>query len=268
MNLIEIKNLQLKFQERTIFKNLNLTIPEGEFTSVLGPNGTGKSTLVKILLGLVPYEGYINIGRYNLEEAYYPKIRRIISAVFDDAQLHFLGETVRDDLAYTLENLEYSKEEMQKAIQKTASLFQIESILDKSSFELNNSERQKVAIASSLIHHPKILILDEALHQLNREDKKLILTILKYLNQTEKLTVILITHNIEDTLLSNRILVLHKGKIYMEGKKEEIFQREETLRKIGIDIPFIVELSNDLILYDLINKPYFDMEELVNDLWK
>lgn len=266
--MIEIKNVKLQYQERPIFKNLNLSIQTGEWISVLGPNGTGKSTLVKILLGLISYEGYINIDGYHLEKQYFPQIRRMMSAVLDDAQLHFLGETVRDDLAYTLENLEYSKTEIDKAILKMTSLFQLENILDKTCAQLNNSERQKVAIASSLIHMPKILILDEALHQLNIQDKKLVLNVLRYLNETEKLTVIMITHNIEDALLSDRIVILHKGKVYMEGKKEEVFKREETLRKIGIDIPFIVELSNDLILYDLIKKPYFDMEELVNDLWK
>lgn len=266
--MIEIKNLKLQYQEHLIFKNLNLSIQKGEWISILGPNGAGKSTLVKILLGLTSYEGYINIDGYNLEKQYFPQIRRTISAVLDDAQLHFLGETVRDDLAYTLENLEYSKIDMDKAILEIASLFQLENILDKTCAQLNNSERQKVAIASSLIHMPKIFILDEALHQLNIQDKKVVLNVLKYLNETKKMTIMMITHNIEDTLLSDHLVIIHKGKVYMEGKKEEIFQREETLRKIGIDIPFILELSNDLIAYDLIQKPHFDMEELVNDIWK
>ena len=121
-------------------------------------------------------------------------------------------------------------------------------------------------ISSSLIHKPKILLLDESIYKLNASDKKLIFKVLKEYQKEYKLTIILITHDLEDTLLSDNILVLDKGKIVMYDTKEKIYQ-DEKLEKLGFNLPFIVKLSHNLMLYDLLDKVYFDSGEVMDKLW-
>ena len=121
-------------------------------------------------------------------------------------------------------------------------------------------------IASALIHKPKILLLDESIYKLNASDKKLIFKVLKEYQKEYKLTIILITHDLEDTLLSDNILVLDRGKIVMYDTKEKIYQ-DEKLEKLGFNLPFIVKLSHNLMLYDLLDKVYFDSGEVMDKLW-
>ena len=133
-------------------------------------------------------------------------------------------------------------------------------------FHQSSSEKEKVMIASALIHKPKILLLDESIYKLNASDKKLIFKVLKEYQKEYKLTIILITHDLEDTLLSDNILVLDKGKIVMYDTKEKIYQ-DEKLEKLGFNLPFIVKLSHNLMLYDLLDKVYFDSGEVMDKLW-
>ena len=266
-SIIKIVNMSFKYKkEDYLFRNFNLEIKEGSFTTIIGKNGSGKSTLAKILIGLYKADGYISIDGYLLNDFYLKKIRRVFSVCFNDADSHFIGETVRDDLAFTLENLAYSNKEMIKSIEVIAKKFKLESILDKSPEELTNSEKEKVMIASSIIHKPKIILLDESIYKLTPSDKKLVFKLLKEYQKEYKLTVILITHDLEDTLYSDNIIVLDKGKIVMKGTKEEIY-KDETLEKLGFNLPFIVKLSHNLMLYDLLDRVYFDSGEVMNKLW-
>ncbi len=266
-NIIKIVNMSFKYNnEDYLFKKINLEIKKGTFTTIIGTNGSGKSTLAKILIGLYNYEGYIAIDGYLLNEFYLKKIRRIFSVCLSDANTHFIGETVRDDLAFTLENLEYSKKEMITSINKIAAKFKLEEVLDKTPEQLTNSEKEKVMIASSIIHCPKILLLDESIQKLNSSDKKLVLNILKEYQKEYQLTIILITHNLEDTLLSDNIIVLDKGKIIFHESKEKIYE-DEKLEKLGFSLPFIVKLSHNLKLYNLLDKVYFTSGEVINKLW-
>lgn len=266
-SIIKIVNMSFKYKkEDYLFRNFNLEIKEGSFTTIIGKNGSGKSTLTKILIGLYKADGYISIDGYLLNDFYLKKIRRVFSVCFNDADSHFIGETVRDDLAFTLENLEYSNKEMIKSIEVIAKKFKLESIIDKSPEELTNSEKEKVMIASSIIHKPKIILLDESIYKLTPSDKKLVFKLLKEYQKEYKLTVILITHDLEDTLYSDNIIVLDKGKIVMKGTKEEIY-KDETLEKLGFNLPFIVKLSHNLMLYDLLDRVYFDSGEVMNKLW-
>lgn len=264
--IIKVNNMSFKYEDNYLFKDFNLEIDESTFTSIIGMNGSGKSTLVKILIGLYKAEGYITVDGYLLNEQFMKKIRRIFSVCFSNSETHFIGETVKDDLAFTLENLEYFNDEMESLIEGISKKFKIDSILDKEPSLLTESEKVKVAIASSMIHKPKILLLDETIEKLNVADKKLIFKLLKEYQKKEKLTIILITHNLEDTLLSDRIIVLNDGKIIKDGSKEEIYN-DDYLEKKGFELPFIVKLSQNLMLYDLLDKVYFEEKEVMNRLW-
>lgn len=265
-SIITVKSMSFKYDNNYIFKDFDLEVQPESFVCIIGNNGSGKSTLAKILIGLYQAYGYITIDGYLLNNFYLKKIRRTFSVCFDSADEHFIGETVKDDLAFTLENLEYSKEDIDNAIKSISKKFKLEDILEKSPEELNSSEKEKVMIASALIHNPKILLLDESIHKLNASDKKLVFKILKEYQKEQKLTIILITHNLEDTLYADRIIVLNKGKIILDETKEEIY-KDDKLEKLGFKLPFIIKLSHNLILYNLIDKIYFDEKELVGKLW-
>ena len=155
---------------------------------------------------------------------------------------------------------------MENTIANIAKKFKIDHILEESPDKLTNSEKEKIAIASAIIHNPKILLLDESIHKLNINDKKLVFRILKDYQKEKGLTIILITHNLEDTLDSDRIIVLDKGKIILDNTKENIY-KDDKLEKLGFKLPFIIKLSHNLMLYDLIEKIYFDEKELVDKLW-
>ena len=266
-NIIRIDKLNFKYKDKQIFNNLNLNIEKGSFVSIIGPNGSGKSTLIKILTGLLKYDGYINIDGYHLNDFYLKEIRRKIGVVFDNPDNHFVSELVIDDLAFSLENLQYDKEEMTIAINKIAKEFKIENILYMEPCDLTNSEKQKVAIAGSLIFNPKILILDEALHQLTSKDKDDILKILKKYQKERNLTIIMITHNLENTLYSDRIIVLNEGDIYLDGILKKVYENKEKLSKLKLNLPFIINLSYKLQEENIIDKIYINEKELMEDLW-
>lgn len=266
-SMIKIRNMSFSYKDKVIFNDFNLDIKEGSFVSLIGRNASGKSTLSKILVGLLKYIGYININGFLLNNENIKEIRRYISLCNDDLDSYFIGETIKDDLAFSLENLEYSKKEMDDTIKNISSIFKIDDILEKVPSDLSNSDKVKCIIASSLIHNPKILILDEILEYLNPVDKKLVFKILKDYQKKKGLTIISITHNLEDTLLSDRIIVLDNGKIIKDDTKENIYS-DESLEKLGFSLPFVVKLSHNLILYDILDKVYFDMGKMVDEIWE
>lgn len=266
-SIIKIRSMSFKYNNTYIFKDFDLEIKPNSFVCIIGKNGSGKSTLVKALSGLNKASGYINVGGYLLNNSYAKYIRRIMSVCPSDINNYFIGESVRNDLAFSLENLEYSSKEIENCINNIAKKFKIENILDKSPLDINDSEKVKVMLASSLIHNPKILILDDILNKLNSSDKKLVFKILEEYKKKNKLTIILITNNLEDTLVSDRIIVLDNGKIIMDGSKEKIY-KDDKLEKMGFTLPFIVKLSHNLILYNLLDKVYFDEREAIDKLWK
>ena len=267
-NIIKIEKLNFKYKDKQVFNNLDLNIEKGSFVSIIGPNGSGKSTLIKILTGLLlDYNGYINVDGYNLNKFYLKEIRRKIGVVFDNPDNHFVSETVIDDLAFSLENLQYQEADITNSINEIAKIFKINDILYQEPRNLTNSQKQKVAIAGSLIFNPKILILDESLHQLTPSDKKEILNILKKYQKERNLTIIMITHNLENTLYSDRIVVLNEGKIYIDDSLEKVYKQKDKLSKLKLNLPFIVKLSYKLQEENIIDKVYIDSENLMEDLW-
>ncbi len=265
--MITIRNLTFKYRTKDMFDNVDMDIEKGKITSIIGPNGSGKSTLVKILVGLYRYNGKIEINNIPLLKDNRKEIRKNIGVVFTNPDNQFVAETVMDDIAFTLENMNYKKIDIRKKIEEVSKYLGIYDILECNPHDLNSNQKQLVSLASALVHDPKILILDEALTMLDLYDKEKILKILKELN-SKGLTILNISHDIEDTLISDKIYVLDKGKIVLSGTKEEVYKEEDKLHKLGFELPFMVELSNRLMFYDLIDHVIYDMEEMVDILWK
>ncbi len=265
--MISIKNLEFRYRNKELFNNLNIEIEDKKITSIIGKNGSGKSTLVKILIGLYRYNGNITIDGVSLLKDTIKEIRKKIGVVFTNPDNQFVAETVMDDIAFTLENMNYKKDDIRKKIEEVTKYLGIYDILEANPHDLNSNQKQLVSLASALVHEPKVLILDEALTMLDPYDKEKILKILKELNN-QGLTIINISHDIEDTMISDKIYVLDEGKIILEGTKEEVYKEEKLLHKLGFDLPFMVELSNRLMFYDLIEQPIYEMEKMVDVLWK
>lgn len=267
-NIIMIKNLNFCYDKNTIFKNFDLNIGKGEFVHIIGPSGSGKSTLVKILLGLIKTDSYINIYRMNLCDDNLRDIRDNIGVVFENPDNTFVCDTVRDEILFSLNNMQYAESTIKSKLNKVLTYVPIEDLLNRSLNSLSGGEKQLVALASSLIKEPKILILDEALSMIDGVTKKDILNILKRLNNEKKMTIINVTHDMEETVYGNRIVVLNHGKIILDNDKLNVYKEERVLKKIGLDLPFMVDLSNKLNYYGLVDDVILNMNEMVNHLWK
>lgn len=267
MAIISIRNLRFKYHNKSIFDNFNLEIEENKIISIIGPNGCGKSTLIKILVGLLKYNGAIDICGLPLIKSNIKEIRKKIGIVFENPENQFVAETVMDDIAFTLENMNWKRQDIKNKIEEVSKYLGIYDILECNPHDLNSNQKQLVSLASALVHNPEILILDEALTMLNPQEKDKVLEIVQELKK-KGLTIINISHDIEDTLISDEIIVMDSGKVVLKGTKEAVYLEEKTLSNLGFKLPFMVELSNRLMFYDLIDHITFDMKELVNELWK
>ena len=267
-DIIRISNLSFRYPNKFIFDKFDLNIKEGEWMSIVGPNGSGKSTLVKIILGLLKADGNIIVDNMLLSKDNLLPIRRKIGVVFENIDESFVGETVADDIAFALENLAYSQAEIKQMIQNVAATLNIEDLLGKEPHQLSGGERQKVVLASALVTKPKILIIDDALEMVDDNAKKEILRILKQLHKEMNLTIITITHSLEETYMANRMVVINKGKILIDGPLKDVLKEDKIFNRIGIEVPFMVDLSIKLQLYGLIDHIILDMDEMVNALWK
>jgi energy-coupling factor transport system ATP-binding protein len=267
-NIITIKNLNFRYENDFLFNNLNLDIKKGEWLSIVGPNGSGKSTLIKILVGLLDNDSNTLIDGFQLNKSNIMNIRKTIGVVFENPDNSFVAETVRDDMAFALENLQYKPKDIHQMINDIATKLNIEDLLEKDPKLLSGGEKQMVAIASSLIYNPKILILDEAMSFVDSYEKEEIINLLKQLNKEDNLTIINITHNLEDTYYGDRIVVLNKGSILIEGPTKKVLKEEKLFNRIGIEVPFMVDLSLKLNLYGLVDDIILDMDKMVVALWK
>lgn len=266
-NIIEINNLYFNYKDNNIFNNFSLSIKKGEWITLTGPNGSGKTTLIKILSGLIITDSNIKISNILLNKNSIYEIRKTIGVVFDNLDNNFLCETVEEELVFPLENLCYSKKEMAIRLKELANIFNLEKIINKSINDLSIYEKVIISIASVLSYNPDILIMDETLSYLNNKEKEKILKILSLLNK-KGLTIINSTHNLEESYNSDRLVVINGGKVILDNKPILVMEQEKELNKIGINLPFEVDLSLKLKLYDLLDSTVLNINEMVDLLWQ
>lgn len=252
----------------SILSDVSFQVKKGEFISIIGANGSGKSMLVKVLAGLESYEGYAMIGNYTIHGRNMNEIRKQVAVILSDVDNYMFGETVIEELVVRLENLNKSKKYIDKRLKYIVNLFQLEDILYQDLRRISNSDYVKVSVAACLMMEVDVLIMDDCLHQLSVKDRKLVLEILRQKNREEKLTILMVTHDMENVMYTDRILVLDKGKIYKDGTIRKVLRNREVLRSLGVDVPFLVDLSLNLMEEEVINHIYLDMGKLVDDIWK
>lgn len=268
MNAIDIKNLTFRYKNNFIFDNFSLNIDSASWVTIAGANGSGKTTLVKLLAGLNKSHMSITILNKILNKKNIHKIRKDVGYVFDIPENFFACETVEDELAFSLENMAVMPSMIKKKIDEISKILKLDKLLKKNPYDLSGGQKQKVALACALMLEHRVLVLDDALTMLDINEKEEILKILEYYNKKKRVTIVSFTHNLDEAIYSDRLVILNEGKIVIDGPFPSVFNEERVMRKIGLEVPFSVELCQKLRVYGLIDELELDFERLVSKLWK
>lgn len=223
-------------------------INEGEFVAILGHNGSGKSTLAKHLNGLLfPDEGTVWIGGYDTkEEENLLKIRQTTGMVFQNPDNQIIGSVVEEDVAFGLENIGVETEKIWKRVAESLEAVGMTAYREQSPNRLSGGQKQRVAIAGVMAMRPKCIVLDESTAMLDPVGRKEVIHTISQLNKEEGITVILITHYMEEAVQADRVFVMHEGHLAMEGTPREIFSQVDQLKSYHLDVPQVTELAYEL----------------------
>jgi len=271
-SIIDVKNLSFRYKESQEYydvKDITFHVKRGEWLSIVGHNGSGKSTTVRLIDGLLEAEsGEIVIDGQLLTEENVWNIRRQIGMVFQNPDNQFVGATVEDDVAFGLENQGLSRQEMQKRVEEALDLVGMLDFKKREPARLSGGQKQRVAIAGVVALRPAILILDEATSMLDPEGRRELIETVKGIRKDYDMTVISITHDLEEVAMSDRVLVMKKGEIESTSSPRELFSRND-LDQIGLDDPFANQLKYSLSQngYDL-PENYLTESELEDKLWE
>ena len=271
-SIIDVKNLSFRYKESQEYydvKDITFHVKRGEWLSIVGHNGSGKSTTVRLIDGLLEAEsGEIVINGQRLTEENVWNIRRQIGMVFQNPDNQFVGATVEDDVAFGLENQGLSRQEMKKRVEEALDLVGMLDFKKREPARLSGGQKQRVAIAGVVALRPAILILDEATSMLDPEGRRELIETVKEIRKDYDMTVISITHDLEEVAMSDRVLVLKKGEIESTSSPRELFSRND-LDQIGLDDPFANQLKYSLSQngYDL-PENYLTESELEDKLWE
>ena len=254
--------------ERNAVEHINLTVMPGEFVGIIGHTGSGKSTLIQHLNGLLkPTEGHIYLDEVDIWEK--PKeIRKVrfqVGLVFQYPEYQLFEETIYKDIAYGPKNMGLTQAEVDKRVREAAAFVGIgEELLDKSPFELSGGQKRRVAIAGVLAMEPKVLILDEPSAGLDPRGRESIMAQLQNYHEKMGATVLMVSHSMEEVAKNaDRIVVLNGGHNYMEGTPRQVFARAAELEQVGLDIPLVTKIAEELKRRGLpVDDDVYTVEEL------
>ena len=279
MNNIEIKDCTYEYVRRdendevveklSAISHLNFTIEEGSFVCVLGHNGSGKSTLAKLFNALqIPTEGCVIIsGMDSREEANVFPIREKVGMVFQNPDNQIIASVVEEDVGFGPENIGVPTEEIWKRVADALEAVNMEAYRLKSPNHLSGGQKQRVAIAGTLAMEPKTIVLDEPTAMLDPSGRAEVIRSIRELNQKKGITIILITHYMEETVDADRIILMDQGKLVLDGTPKEIFSKVEELKSLRMDVPLITDLAHELRLSGMpISEGILKEEELVEEL--
>lgn len=270
--VISIKNIHFNYQDqdtREALSDVSLDVYEGEWLAIIGHNGSGKSTLAKMMNGLLEASsGEIYIDGQLLTEKTVYEARRKVGMVFQNPDNQFVGTTVEDDIAFGLENIGMPRDEMVQKINVSLEMVRMTKFKEKEPARLSGGQKQRVAIAGMIALAPKVVILDEATSMLDPQGRFEVISTIQQLHKDKGITVISITHDLDEAAQADRVLLMEGGKVNRIGKPSEIFEMGTALVDKGLDVPFSEKLK--AILQDKgMNVPneYLDEEGLVEWLW-
>ncbi|WP_024746892.1 energy-coupling factor ABC transporter ATP-binding protein [Levilactobacillus namurensis] len=249
-NIIEVQQLSYQYPDsgdRYALDQVSFDVHPGEWLAIVGHNGSGKSTLARAIDGLLPFkEGTVTVGGIQLSPETVWDVRAQIGMIFQNPDNQFVGATVADDVAFGLENRQVPRATMQKRVQAALAKAGMTQFAHREPSSLSGGQKQRVALAGVVAIAPKILILDEATSMLDPQGRQTVLKLVRELRQTQQLTVISITHDIDEAASADRILVLDDGRLIEEATPATIFARGTALIQTGLDVPFTVKLAAEL----------------------
>ena len=268
MKAIEVSHLTFAYDDtKTTIDDISFSVEEGSYTTIVGHNGSGKSTVAKLLAGLLEKKsGEIKLGGLDLNMKNLTAIRSMIGIVFQNPDNQFIGSTVRDDIAFGLENHCVPQEQMDDIINLNAGKVKMTKYLDQEPTRLSGGQKQRVAIAGVLAMKPKILIFDEATSMLDPQGKDEIKKVITQIHEESSLTILSITHDIDEVANSDAVIAMNNGKIAMAGTPHEVFSDEKKLKEIQLDIPFSMKMQGAVKRRGVNVGNHLTMEGLVKEL--
>lgn len=271
--IIEFKNVSFSYDEsddnKDVIHNISFNIKPGEMVAILGHNGSGKSTIAKLMMGLLnPNSGHIYLDNVdvtdnNIKERELDLLHAKMGIIFQNPDNQFVGVTVKDDIAFGLENHQVPRSEMINKIDKYAKLVDMYDFLDKNPEALSGGQKQRVAIAGVLAMETEVIIFDEATSMLDPKGTKEIIDMIKKLKSEYDKTIITITHNLEEAVFADRVMIVNNGKIVLDGTPEEVLKEKELLEDSGLSLIDSLDL-----IHRLKDKPLKNKEKLMDALWE
>ena len=256
MQAIKLENVNFSYDGKyNAVNNFSLTVNEGEFVAVLGANGSGKSTVSKLINALLlPASGSVTVfGNSTADKNKLFEIRKSVGMVFQNPDNQMVATIVEDDIAFGPENLGVPREEIAKRIDFALEVTDMQAFRERQSAHLSGGQKQRVAIAGVLAIKPRILILDEATSMLDPKGREEVMQIVKKLNKEQNLTVIAVTHYMEEAVFADRVVVVSNGQVALEGSPQEVFKQEDMLEKWGLCLPRATYIFNRLKQAGVIN---------------
>jgi energy-coupling factor transport system ATP-binding protein len=252
---IELKNVHYLYRtdkskniKEEALKGVNLKIAEGEFIAVIGRNGSGKSTLAKLFNALLkPSEGTVFIGNVDTKDSNMVwEIRSSIGMVFQNPENQIIATTVEEDVAFGPENLGIPPQEIRERVDDALRAVELSEYANQQTGFLSGGQKQRVAIAGILAMKPRCIVMDEATSMLDPDGRREVMEVVRGLNKRHNITIIHISHHMEEACLFDRVIVIDKGTVIMDSKPHEIFSKVDTIKGIGLDVPQITELFYEL----------------------
>ncbi|HGC9758644.1 TPA: energy-coupling factor ABC transporter ATP-binding protein [Streptococcus agalactiae] len=272
-NIITVNNLFFKYdsnQTHYQLENVSFHVKQGEWLSIIGHNGSGKSTTVRLIDGLLEAEsGQIIIDGQELTEDNVWELRHKIGMVFQNPDNQFVGATVEDDVAFGLENKGIPLKDMKERVDQALDLVDMSEFKMREPARLSGGQKQRVAIAGAVAMRPQVIILDEATSMLDPEGRLELIRTIRAIRQKYNLTVISITHDLDEVALSDRVIVMKNGKVESTSTPKALFGRGNRLISLGLDVPFTSRLMAELAANGLdIGTEYLTEKELEEQLWE
>ncbi len=264
------ENVSFKYAEDQpwVLKNVSFSIKQDEWVAIIGHNGSGKSTIAKLMNGLLfPDEGTIYVHGIEVTPETVWDVREKVGMVFQNPDNQFVGTTVRDDVAFGLENRGIDRLIMMNRIEESLASVRMTDYLFHEPHRLSGGQKQRVAIAGVLAIQPELIILDEATAMLDPRGRKEIMMTVNDLREQTKVNLVSITHDLNEIVGADRVIVMNDGEIWLETVPRELFKQEEALREIGLDVPFTAKVTNRLKdTVDFDQQP-LTQKELLDQLW-
>lgn len=270
--IIELEDIHYRYHEddaREALAGVSLEIRRGEWLAIIGHNGSGKSTLAKVMNGLIEANtGSVVVNGKTLTEETVFEARRTVGMVFQNPDNQFVGTTVEDDIAFGLENIGLPREEMLERVTKVLEMVKMSEFRTKEPARLSGGQKQRVAIAGVTALEPEVIILDEATSMLDPKGRLEVISTIQKLHKEKKITVISITHDLDEAAQADRVVLMEQGQIQQIGTPKEIFKLGSKLVEKGLDVPFAEKLIEALRERGInVPEEYLDEEGLVEWLW-